>query len=317
MRTRQWPFMLRLRRASRRCSAKKQSDSRSFASYFRQCGVNLVSQVLSNANLSVLSSRVNVSVMSSERQRIKKATAIVTPLALILLLSVVMNAQQNQIGFDVAVIKPNNSGRSGSNTTFPPGGRFSATNVWLKLLIRWAYGLPAYQVVGGEDWTSSLSRFDVEAKAEGNPSHKQVLDMLQTLLTEQFKLRFHWITKEDAAYTLVLAKGGPKFKAAPADGTAAHTVETSRGAITAKNGEMSRFVWFLAQILDRPVVDKTGLNGFYDFTFELPSTILPSPDSVGPTIFDALEDQLGLKLQAGKGPVQFFVIDHAERPSAN
>jgi uncharacterized protein (TIGR03435 family) len=87
-----------------------------------------------------------------------------------LVLTATIGAGEYQhLDFDVASIKPNNSGASGSNTQFPSVGRFSATNVWLKLLIRIAYGVPAYQVTGGEDWTSSLSRFDIEAKTEEIP----------------------------------------------------------------------------------------------------------------------------------------------------
>jgi uncharacterized protein (TIGR03435 family) len=238
-------------------------------------------------------------------------------LAFILLAPSITNAQPPRPAFDAAVVKPDKSGNPGSNTSFPPGGRFSATNVWLKLLIRIAYGLPAYQVTGGEDWTSSLSRFDIEAKADGNPSHEQLLAMLQTLLADRFRLKFHWVTKQDSVYTLVIAKGGPRFKAVPDGNNGLHSVEASRGTITAKNGEMSRFVWYLTQILDRQVVDNTGLNGLYDFSFVVPSTILPSPESAGPTIFDALQDQLGLKLEPGKGPVRFLVIDQAEKPPGN
>jgi uncharacterized protein (TIGR03435 family) len=226
-------------------------------------------------------------------------------------------AQTQALKFEVATIKPNNSGNSGSNTAFPPGGRFSAKNVWLKLLIRIAYGLPAYQVTGGPDWTGSVSRFDVEAKAEGNVSQDETLRMLQTLLAERFKLQFHHIKKEDAAYALVTGKGGPKFKAVADNGTGQHFVGAGHGKITATNGEMSRFVWFVTQVLDRQVVDKTGLNGFYDFVFVQPATIFPSPDSSQPTLFDELQDQLGLRLEPIKAPVDFIVIDHAEKPDAN
>jgi uncharacterized protein (TIGR03435 family) len=226
-------------------------------------------------------------------------------------------AQNKPLAFEVASVKPNNSGSAGSNMAFPPGGRFSARNLWLKLLIRIAYGLPAYQVTGGPDWTGSVSRFDIEAKAAVNGSHEEVLLMLQTLLAERFKLQFQRVTKEDSAYALVVAKGGPKFKAVPENGTGQHSVEAGQGKITAMNGEMSRFVWFLTQILDRQVVDKTGLNGFYDFVFAQPTTVFPSPDSSQPTLFDELQDQLGLRLEPIKAPVQFPVIDHAEKPDAN
>jgi uncharacterized protein (TIGR03435 family) len=115
----------------------------------------------------------------------------------------------------------------------------------------------------------------------------------------------------------VIAKSGTKFKAVPDNGTGQHSVEAAQGKITANNGEMSRFVWFLMQVLDRQVVDKTDLNGFYDFVFVQPRTILPSPDSSETTLFEELQDQLGLKLEPIKAPVEFLVIDHAEKPSEN
>jgi uncharacterized protein (TIGR03435 family) len=237
--------------------------------------------------------------------------------AVLLPATLITAAQNEPVTFEVASVKPNNSGNSGSNTSFPPGGRFSAKNVWLKLLMRIAYGLPAYQVTGGPDWTGSISRFDVEAKAGSSASHDDVLRMLQSLLAERFKLQFHRTMKEDSAYALVIVKGGPKFKAVADNSTGQHSVEAGQGKIIAKNGEMSRFVWFLMQVLDRPVIDKTDLNGFYDFVFVQPMTILPSPDSSQPTLFDELQDQLGLRLEPIKAPVEFLIIDHAEKPSEN
>jgi uncharacterized protein (TIGR03435 family) len=246
-----------------------------------------------------------------------RTTLFLRGFAFILMVSTALIGQSRVSAFDVASIKTNNSGKSSSNMSFPPGGRFSATNVWLKLLIRIAYGLPAYQVTGGEDWTSSLTRFDVEAKSDTHPSRDEVLLMIQTLLAERFKLRIHRVVREDALYALVVSKGGPKFKAVPDNGTGRHMVEAGQGKIIAQNGEMSRFVWFLTQILDRQVVDKTGLNEFYDFQFVQPRTIFPTPDSSDPTMFDELQEQLGLRLEPTKGPVEFVVIDHAEKPSTN
>ena len=96
---------------------------------------------------------------------------------------------------------------------------------------------------------------------------------------------------------------------------------TPEGPATARTEpdpkQMSRFVWFLTQILDRQVLDKTGLNGFYDFVFVQPRTVLPSPDSSETTLFDELKDQLGLRLEPIRAPVEFLVIDHAEKPDAN
>jgi uncharacterized protein (TIGR03435 family) len=225
-----------------------------------------------------------------------------------------LNAQNPR--FDVATIKPNNSGDSASTQFSPPGGRYVARNISLKLLIRSAYRLSNYQVSGGPDWIR-FDKFDIDAKSEANPSPDEIRFMVQRLLADRFQLKVHNAIKQDAVYALVTAKGGPKIKAVPDNGTGQHNVGATQGHLFTTNGQISGLVPFLTQILDRQVVDKTGLIGFFDFNFALPTNILPSPDSSESTIFEAIQDQLGLRLDLTKGPVEFLVIDSVERPSEN
>jgi len=212
-------------------------------------------------------------------------------------------------------VKANTSGERASSTLSPPGGGFSARNASLKLLIRTAYQLSDYQVSGGPDWIR-FDRFDIEAKSDLNPSQNEVRLMVQDLLQDRFKLKVHRATEQDTVYALVVAKGGHKMKAVPDDGSGRHLVGASQGHLFAKSGEVAGLVAFLTQILDRQVMDKTGLRGYFEFDFGLPATIMPSPDSTV-SIFEAIQDQLGLRLEQTKGPVEFLIIDHAERPSPN
>lgn len=242
--------------------------------------------------------------------------ALVAFLLVIATVPVAVLPQESRSAFEVASVKPNDSGSRASQTEFPPGGRFVSTNSSLRLLIRIAYSLPDYQVLSGEDWTRS-AKFDVDAKSGNNASRNEIRAMLQTLLQERFKLQVHRETKQDSVYELVTAKGGPKFAPSSSKIGDPHDVTADRGVITSKGGELSQFIWFLTQILDRQVVDKTNLNGYFDFQFVQPRTALPTPDSQGPTMFDELQEQLGLRLEPGKGPVEFLVIDHAERATPN
>jgi uncharacterized protein (TIGR03435 family) len=231
--------------------------------------------------------------------------------------------QNPRPAFDAASIKTNKSGQAAASTVFPPGGRLSASNASLKLLIRLAYGVADYQVSGGPDWIR-FDKFDVEAKSEANPSVDVLRLMLQRLLEERFQLRAHRATKQDAVYALVVAKGGAKLRVVPDDGTdtnrlrndAWRGVKAGQGHLFTDKGQIAGLAAFLTQIMDRPVLDQTGLDGLYGFDFTLPPNILPSPDS-SQSIFEAIQDQLGLRLEPARGPIDVLVIDGVERLSDN
>jgi uncharacterized protein (TIGR03435 family) len=237
------------------------------------------------------------------------------------------------LNFEVASIKPSQPGGRGGGIRPSPGGqRYLASNAPLRLFIRGAYHIRADQIVGGPGWIDT-DRYDMNAEAERPSSIEELHIMLQNLLAERFKLRFHYETKELPIYALMVDKNGPKLKAHPVgnagDVWIDETVEQPfhvkwKGTFAS----MDYFAFRLSAILDRPVLNQTNLTGDYDFdlafTQELPPGIRDGAlingapiDTSGPTVFEALRSQLGLKLEPQKGPVQIMVIDHAERPVEN
>jgi uncharacterized protein (TIGR03435 family) len=240
--------------------------------------------------------------------------------------------------FDAVSIKPNKSG-AGPPTLHFTGDGVSIENASLLMIIRAAYGMFNSlddKFIGIPDW-AKVEKFDIEAKVNGadarvfqklNFDNRQL--MVQAMLTDRFKLRSHHEIREQPVYDLVIAKNGPKLREAkPAEGSdPGGTMERKPGQMTAKNVVVSQLVTALTQTLGRTVVDKTeGLKGKYDFMLtwspdeagaSAPSDDNPAPpDPTGPSIFTAIQEQLGLKLEPTKGPVECLVIDHLEQPSEN
>ena len=208
--------------------------------------------------------------------------------------------------FEVASIKPHKPDPTGSGGLSAQHGRLNFINVTVKNLITSAYELHDFQVSGGPAWIDS-ERYDLVAKAENDAGGKELWMMVRPLLAERFKLAVHQETREMQVYALVVAKGGPKLQA----------VENGNGGLTSRLGQVSatavpvsRLADFLAGPrlqLGHPVVDRTGLSGSFTFTLQW------TPDD----LFSALQEQLGLKLEASKGMVNVIVVDHAEKPSEN
>jgi bla regulator protein BlaR1 len=255
--------------------------------------------------------------------------------------------------FEVASVKANKSEdrRRGGMQVSP--GRFSATNVPLYALITAAYSLPfqSNRLSGGPDWIRS-ERFDIEAKAAegafaGEATNKdrdaKLRLMLQALLADRFKLIIRRDTKELPVYALVVGKNGLKLKKAaidekdcPAGDTdragACHSFMGGQGrGLHAKAADMGDLVLFVSNWTDRPMVDRTGIKGLYEFETEgwvplRPRQVLPGAepsaedlamaDPSRPTLFSILE-QLGLKLESQKAPIEMFVIERVERPGEN
>ena len=196
------------------------------------------------------------------------------------------------------------------------------TGVFVKMLIENAYGVQDYQVLGGPSWLSS-DRWTIEAKTEGPTTFTQKMQLLQPLLEDRFQLKLHRETRKLPEYRLVVAKSGPKLRQVR-DGDAG-SVRVGRGRIEGHQIPIARLAFFLQAELGRPVLEATGLKGNYDFKLEwVPDESQPNsggeappPDAAGPSIFAAIQEQLGLKLQAIKGPVEVLVIDHVEKPSEN
>ena len=234
--------------------------------------------------------------------------------------------------FEVATIKPVESDKkSGRFIKMDGTHRFVEKDYTLKLLIAAAYDLNPRTISGGPAWIGS-DHYDIAAVTPGDvrPSRDQQMAMLRNLLTERFKLTFHREQKVFSIYVLDVAKSGPKLKksTAPPDDAPAliSTVYPQRVLLPARNATMGEFTSLMQRaILDRPVVDKTGLSGKYDFDLEwapdesqFGGDLSPaSADAPSPPFFTAIQQQLGLKLEATRGPVEALVVDTVERPSAN
>jgi uncharacterized protein (TIGR03435 family) len=242
--------------------------------------------------------------------------------------------------FEVASVKPNKSGDQRFTMEALPGGRIRVVNAPLRLLIRLAYRVQDSQIVSGPSWLNS-ERFDIVAKAEGNPNQAQLSPMLQTLLADRFKLRTHNETRELPIYSLVTVKtdgrtspqlhpAQPCFKSpdsaspqpAPLLGPVPCGFTVGRGKTSARGVTMDALASTLSNQVGRVVVDRTGLGGQFDLNFEweLPLTgtsdgLQPSADGV--SIFTALQEQLGLKLESARGPVDVLVIDSVQQPTSD
>jgi uncharacterized protein (TIGR03435 family) len=236
-------------------------------------------------------------------------------------------AQQTEVAaprFATASVKANTSIRNGMGNKFDPGmARW--TNTPLQNLVQAAYGLRGYQIVGGPNWLRS-DKWDIDARTDGPATRTQRNQMLQALIVERFGLKFHREMKDIPGYKLVIAKNGPKLREVK-DGEASSipagtTVQS--GLIIGRQVRMMDWVDLFASVLGCPFEDNTGLTGKYDFKLEWsPDESQPNGgsepvDPNRPSIFAALQEQLGLKLEVKKFPVEIFVIDHVDRvPTAN
>lgn len=233
--------------------------------------------------------------------------------------------------FEVATIKPASLDQKGRYITMQGTNRFVVKYYTLKLLIAAAYNLSPKVISGGPEWADS-DHFDILALTPGEtrPGHDDQMAMLRTLLTERFKLSFHREEKEFSIYRLEVTKSGSKLKqssAAPGDpAQLVSTVYPQRIHLPARNAAMADFASLLQRaLLDRPVVDSTGLSGRYDFDLDwapdetqFGGEVPVAPQGAqAPPFFTAIKDQLGLELEATRDNVQALVIDHAETPSAN
>jgi len=273
--------------------------------------------------------------------------------------------------FEVASIKKHvddNSGNMVIRLGGPDVGRYTPTNVSLKLLIEFAYNMKDFQVSGGPGWINS-DRFDVNAKVEDatveelkklprEQQQDQMRVMVRALLAERFKLKLSHQTKEMPVYALVQVKGGTKLKESPPPDPQSATDTPQMGSrvtmgkdgrpilprgtwsLSMRNGSemtmtgnaipISSLTDLLGRQLGREVVDQTGLKGVYDVTLQytqdattggggmmLNGTAPQSAEAGGTSVFTALQEQLGLKLDSTKGPVETLVIESAEQPSEN
>jgi len=233
--------------------------------------------------------------------------------------------------FEVATIKPTKPDEQ-RKLFVVRGRRFQTVNTSLSDIIGFAYGLHAKQVIGAPDWAGT-DKFDIDAQpdGEGAPSDKQWKGMMQKLLVERFKFTFHRDKKELSVYVLSASKTGPKLTKSEGDPNGLPGMFfRALGALNVRNATMGDFAGLLQQaVLDRPVVDQTELTGRFDFTLNwtpddsqfggMGAKIPPPTDNANapPALYTAIQEQIGLKLDATKAPAEVLVIDHVEKPSEN
>lgn len=225
--------------------------------------------------------------------------------------------------YDVVSIKPNKS--SSGNYGFRTGDdSFTATNVPLKYLVSAAYDIKP-ELISGVSGPIDSARFDVIAKmVEPDPdvikklSNRQRELMLLPFLEERFQLKAHTETKILPIFEMIVTKDGPKFKHSPSPGKPNPTWTSGNGRFTANDLSMTDMASVLTDLARRTVIDKTGLTGKYDLTLKWSQDVdSKSTTDTGPSIFTALQEQLGLKLKPAKGPVETLVVDHVAMPSEN
>jgi uncharacterized protein (TIGR03435 family) len=219
---------------------------------------------------------------------------------------------------EVAAIHSSHVDSTNTRIDTEPGGGLVMLNATLRTLIRNAYGVLPFQLAGEPKW-SETDRFDINAKnASGQEITQDTLKpLLQGLLADRFHLKAHWETREEPIYALVVEKDGRKFQ--PHVDTPEHGMNTRKnpGKVNMRGSDvpMTELASNLGNQLQRFVVDETGLPGHYDFLLHWNPD--PAEDSTEPSLSTALHEQLGLKLEPRKGPVQMLIIDSAEKPSEN
>jgi uncharacterized protein (TIGR03435 family) len=242
--------------------------------------------------------------------------------------------------FEVASVKLHTSDDQRTMMIAQPGGRFVAVNVPLRLVIRTAFQLQDDQIVGGPDWLAS-DRFDIDARAAGMTGAPSIelLGMLQSLLAERFKLTTHREMRELPVFELARARsdGAPGEALRPtacpepaidlAQPKPCANISNGSGSLTLRGMPLDLFAAYLAPFVNRVIVDRTALDGRWDIDLRWSPEQPQSAGALGggaparvddrPSIFTALQEQLGLKLESGRGMVQVLVVDTLEHPSPN
>jgi uncharacterized protein (TIGR03435 family) len=221
--------------------------------------------------------------------------------------------------FEVASVKVNIAGTNagmgrGREIVTPSPAGITMINVRLKTVIQWAYHVQPVQV-SGPGWLD-VDRYDVVAKAAGATPEDQLRQMMQTLLADRFKLAFHRESKEMQAYIITVAKTGLKIKELTTEGDMAIQPSPPAGA-TFQRATVSKLAELLSEPLQSPVIDETGLTGRYDFKLDVSNFLDPTTpmgiNDVIPIVIQAAQQQLGVKIDQKKIPVEMLMVDHAEK----
>jgi uncharacterized protein (TIGR03435 family) len=221
--------------------------------------------------------------------------------------------------FSFATIKPSVPGRQGKLIGSLNGRHVSMGNTNLSDLIAFAYGLDAKQILGAPAGSDDHP-YDIDgvADVDGMPDVKQMQLMFQQLLASRFKLAFHLDQKEFSVYALRVAKGGTRLIKTTATASDYTEFRSNAGELRITNKSMAEIAGVMKYFLDRPVVDQTGLAGRFDFVLKwTPDEADAGDPNAPPGLFTAIQEQLGLKLEPVKAPIDVLVIDHVERPTEN
>jgi len=236
--------------------------------------------------------------------------------------------QAKRLTFEIASIKPTKpGGRGGGIKPKPAGQGYDAQGAPVRLMISLMYRMPLQHITGGPAWLDN-DLWDIEAKADKAYNLDDLHTMFQNLLADEFKLKFRKELKEGPVYALTVDKSGSKMKVNDSPQDFEIPIRGGPAGSVGKRVPMEYLCYFLGQVLrndDRQVIDKTGLTGYYDFTLSFMPDLPPGFDKANlppefldrPSIFEALKQQLGLKLEAQKGPVPYFVIESVEKPPEN
>ena len=262
--------------------------------------IHRVTCLLSSARLAPITGLTVLSIVSAPQSRAQPQAAVLPQ-------------------FEVASIRPSklaaggDSNRESIDTS--PGGRVTLRSIPLRSCLMWAYGVQDPQI-SGPDWLAS-ERYDIVAQAGGPAPEDQLKLMLRSLLADRFKVALHRERKEVTLYALLAMKNGPKFKASEGDGKS--NIRPTAVGVFAEKISMPEFADLLSRQLRSPVTDMTGLKGRYDLAFDLRQYVVnqSTPVGIASLLLEAMEDQLGLKLQSQKAPAEVLVIDHVEQPTEN
>ena len=223
--------------------------------------------------------------------------------------------------FDAASVKAADPAAVGSTFQFPAGGRLRISNGTLRQIIETAwYEYRDFQIVGGPSWLNS-ERYDISATSESRGAADGVPEVrkkLQALLRERFELQVHPETRELPLYRLVPGKSGLKIESADAAASRPPGIQSSCGRMIGTSTTMANLAVYLSRQLHRPVEDESELAGKYSFEVEWTPDDAPcSPPTEGPSLFTAIQEKLGLRLESAKGPQQVLVIDNVKKPNGN
>lgn len=232
--------------------------------------------------------------------------------------SCLLPAQEPRAKFDVASVKKSKAGTMNYSFHSTANG-FSAENMPLDKIICLAYHIKNFQLIGGPKWIQDFG-YDINAKADRKISDEETLQMLQALLADRFHLRASRVTRRASEYAMVISKGGPRLKPSscqPGGNEGCGGYSWGANDISGTGIELRQLAGALTDSLDLPVIDQTGLSGRFDVKLHWVPADNSGGDAAGASIFTALQEQLGLKLELRKGPVEMLSIEQVDRPDEN